>query len=148
MLIGRRKTNNSLTAGQKYVLLDGHQRFKLAKKHGLKFDIREKHFKSLDDALVWVFKNQLARRNLTDEQRAVVLGKMYERQKKQGKRMDLTSGQNDQKLASEEIAIIAGVGEKTVRRAAEFARAIDCIKETAPGKLPAKSSRENLDCAA
>jgi len=115
------------------ILVDGHHRYRLAKKHNLPFEVQEKHFDSLDDVLAWVDANQLARRNLTDEQRAVVLGRMYERQKKQGKRTDLTSAQNEQKLTTaEKIASLAGVGQATVRRAAEFAKAVDEVKEVSP----------------
>lgn len=54
---------------------------------------------------------------------------MYERQKKQGKRTDLTSAQIEQKLnTGEKIASLAGVGQATVRRAAEFAKAVDAIR--------------------
>ncbi|MEW5921151.1 MAG: hypothetical protein AB1796_09480 [Bacillota bacterium] len=83
----------------------------------------------------------LARRNLTDEQRLLVLGRMYERKKKSreqnlkqapkgqidpsGIGRQEKMGQSDPfstERTSKQIAIIAGVGEKTVRRAAEFAK--------------------------
>ena len=59
------------------ILLDGHHRYELAQKHGLTFEITELEFETEDDAVLWVLQNQLARRNLTDEQRAVMLGRLY-----------------------------------------------------------------------
>jgi len=42
----------------------------------------EKNFNSLDEALEWIDLNQLGRRNLTDEERTIVIGRMYNRAKK------------------------------------------------------------------
>lgn len=115
-------------------LVDGHHRYELACKYNLSFEIQEKHFASLDEVLAWVDQNQLARRNLTDEQRLLVLGRMYERQKKVVGRPE-KMGQSDPIFAertSKQIATIAGVGEKTVRRAAEFAKAVDKVKDISP----------------
>ena len=87
----------------------------------------------LEAALEWVDRNQLGRRNLTDEERAVVIGRLYERRKRQGRRTDLTSGQIDQRLTTaEQIARELKIGEKTVRRAAEFLRAVEVIRQADP----------------
>lgn len=118
------------------ILVDGHHRYKLAKKYNLAFRIQEKHFGSLEEVLAWIDANQLARRNLTDEQRAVVLGRIYERQKKAATGFadrDMSGAQNEHRQkTAEKIASFAGVGQATVRRAAEFAKAVDKVKEVAP----------------
>ena len=44
------------------------------------------------------------------------IGRIYNRTKKQGKRTDLTSGQNDPKSTAEKIATDHGISEKTVKR--------------------------------
>ncbi|MFZ8852821.1 MAG: hypothetical protein ACO2PL_12055, partial [Armatimonadota bacterium] len=49
----------------------------VAKKHGLSFQIVEREFRDLDEVLIWVDRNQLGRRNLTDWQRAMVMGRLY-----------------------------------------------------------------------
>jgi CRISPR/Cas system-associated endonuclease Cas1 len=75
----------------------------------------------------------MARRNLTDEQRLLVLGRMYERRKKNREQnlKQLSKGQNvlsdveGSNATAKAIASLAGVSEKTVRRAAEFAKAVD-----------------------
>jgi len=59
------------------ILLDGHHRYELAQKHGLEFSTVEMEFDDATDAVQWVLQNQLARRNLTDEQRALIIGRLY-----------------------------------------------------------------------
>lgn len=48
------------------VLVDGHNRHEICRKHGIQFETREQSFASRDDATVWVIKNQLHRRNLSE----------------------------------------------------------------------------------
>ncbi len=47
-------------------IVDGHHRYELAKKHGLKFEVREMKFVNEADVKIWVFKNQTGRRNVSD----------------------------------------------------------------------------------
>ena len=114
------------------ILVDGHYRYQLAQKHNLPFKIVEKHFANLEEALAWVDQNQLARRNLTDEQRAVLLGRIYERRKKSYGGNRKSSGQIDHMKTAKVIAGQIGVGEKTVRRAAVFAKALEAVKQISP----------------
>lgn len=120
------------------VLIDGHHRYRLAKKYNLPFRIEEKKFGDIEEVLLWIDTNQLGRRNLTDEQRAYVIGRMYERQKKNQVQnlkqfSESPSGQFVHSVkTSEKIASFTGTNEKTVRRAAEFAKAVEVIKEVAP----------------
>lgn len=120
------------------VLVDGHHRYEIARELGLECPLAEREFSGLEEVLDWVDRNQIARRNLTDAQFAVVIGRIYEREKRQGARTDLTCGQNDHKsqtgsaATAKKIASEFGVGEKTVRRAAEFARALDAVRQKAP----------------
>lgn len=69
------------------------------------------------------------RKNLTDEQRLLVLGRMYERQKKAHGGDRKSSAQNEHMKTAEKIVSLAGVGQATVRRAAEFAKAVDAIRD-------------------
>lgn len=124
------------------ILVDGHNRYRIAKEHNIPFEIKEKHFNDLDEVLEWVDFNQLGRRNLIDEQRSYVLGRLYERRKKQGERKDIVKEGSELKVkltlslgsnaTAKEIAKQAGVGEKTVRRAADFAVAVDKVKKIDP----------------
>lgn len=81
----------------------------------------------------WVIRNQLGRRNLTELQFSYYLGKLYEQEKRQGERTDLTSGNCCQKLqADEKLAKEHDVSPRTVRNAAAFSQAIDTIAASVP----------------
>jgi len=73
--------------------------------------------------------NQLARRNLTNDEMAYLWGKRYLGEKKEhGDRGPEKMGHSDpSSRTSEAIAQELGVGEATVRRAASFAEAVDII---------------------
>jgi ParB-like chromosome segregation protein Spo0J len=115
------------------VLVDGHNRWRIARELGLECPVAEREFGSLEEVLDWVDRNQIARRNLTDAQFAVVIGRIYEREKKAVGRPE-KSAQNEHisERTAEKIAAEFGVGQATVRRAAEFAKAVDAIREKAP----------------
>ena len=54
----------------KNILLDGHHRYALCKRHNIPFRVRFVKLADRDDALRWIVTTQLARRNLTHYQRA------------------------------------------------------------------------------
>lgn len=54
------------------LLIDGHNRYAICTEYDIPFKTSEVHFASRTDALVWIKKNQLGRRNLTDYQRAEI----------------------------------------------------------------------------
>lgn len=124
------------------ILVDGHNRYRIAKQHNIPFEIKEKHFNDLGEVLEWVDFNQLGRRNLIDEQRSYVLGRLYERRKKQGERKDIVKEGTElgEKFTpslgihatAKEIAKQAGVSERTIRNAADFANVVDKVKEIDP----------------
>ena len=51
------------------VIVDGHQRYSICREYGIPFDIEEMDFESENEALVWIIKNNLGRRNLTKFQK-------------------------------------------------------------------------------
>ena len=88
-------------------------------------------------------KKQLGRRNLTDEQRTVLIGKMYEVRKKiagapignkNAEKQCTQNGNIESKSqrVSEQIAQKLGVSKNTVIRAEKFSKGIDKIKEVSP----------------
>ena len=46
------------------VIVDGHNRYAICKKHGIPFNTVQKEFPSRNDAIIWIIKNQFGRRNL------------------------------------------------------------------------------------
>jgi N6-adenosine-specific RNA methylase IME4 len=53
-------------------LVDGHNRFEICTRYKLPFKTREMEFESELHAKLWIRVNQLSRRNLTDDQRAMI----------------------------------------------------------------------------
>ena len=51
------------------VIVDGHNRYAICRKHEIPFAIQEKDFSSRDEAMLWMLRNQLGRRNLNNYQR-------------------------------------------------------------------------------
>lgn len=67
----------------KGIIVDGHNRFEILKEHPeIEYTILEKEFAGREEAIVWICKNQLGRRNLTPEQRRYLVGKQYEAEKR------------------------------------------------------------------
>jgi len=111
-------------------LLDGHNRYKIAQELGLQYQTKSIELPNREAAKQWIITNQLSRRNLTEQQASYLRGKLYEANKKQGYRTDLTSGKNCQKLiSSKNIASEYGVSERTIRNDATFATAVDKVAE-------------------
>ena len=119
-------------------------RYRILKKHGfIKFEVEEIQLANKYEALAWICKNQLGRRNLSPERKKFLLGKEYESTKlavgaplgsKHGIRK---CGQNDhiftESRTCQRIASEHGVGEKTVRRAEKYSQGIDAAEEAVPG---------------
>lgn len=114
------------------VLVDGHHRLAICRRHGLPLRVEERYFESRDAVLAEIVNTQLARRNLADSWSKYLLGRDYEVGKRQGARTDLTSGNSCQKSTAERIAEERRVGERTVRNAADYARAVDRIAKVKP----------------
>lgn len=112
------------------IVLDGHNRLGLCRKHGLPF--RQTLVDLPDRAAVreYIVALQLSRRNLTREAAAYLRGKRYAAEKHSlgGLRTNGEApGQNDQLTTAERLAAEYKVGEATIRRDERFARAVDAI---------------------
>ena len=136
---------NILTAGEVYeplvvwdgTLVDGHNRWKVIQENPeVKWRTREMDFPDKWAAFEWMYKNQLGRRNLTDEQRTYMIGKMYEARKNTHGGDRKSSAQNGPLKSSghkdEEIANELGIGHNTVRRAEKFSKGVDTLRNVSP----------------
>ncbi len=55
------------------VLIDGHNRYAICRQHGIDFKtVQNASFASLDDVMLWMIDNHLARRSVSDYQRGVL----------------------------------------------------------------------------
>ncbi len=63
-------------------IVDGHNRWKVIQEFpDIPFRIKEMEFDDKWAAFDWMYTKQLGRRNLTDEQRTLLIGKMYQARK-------------------------------------------------------------------
>lgn len=117
------------------IILDGHNRYRLCKSGGYGFKTKELAFSDRHEAMNWIIDNQLGKRNLSEERKAYLRGKRYSAEKKEhGKRGKEKTGQNvpSSIRSSQKIAAQCGVDEKTIRRDAKFAEAVDKIETAKP----------------
>ena len=127
-------------------IVDGHNRYKIAQKHlGIEFRIHEKRFNNRYEALSWICKNQLGRRNLTPEQKKYLVGQRYAAEKHLtfdlGNQYTLSResgvGQNDPPQNTHgtrtRIAQETGTSESYVKRADQYAKGVDAAEEVLPG---------------
>ena len=112
-----------------YILIDGHNRYRICTENSIKFNIQLRDFSSTEEAKDWMLANQLGRRNLTSFQQSYLRGKRYANEKQAhgghrvAKRKDTTSPTASQ-LAEE-----YGVNEKTIRRDEQFALGLDKLAQ-------------------
>ena len=100
------------------ILVDGHNRWKIAAEHGgMHFDVVEKKFDTRADAEAWIIKNQLGRRNITAFVRselALKLKPLLTAQAKNRQNLGLKSDEGGRTDAA--LGKLAGVGKDTVRK--------------------------------
>jgi quinol monooxygenase YgiN len=109
-----------------WVILDGHNRFEICQRLKLPFPFHQVEFDTRDQAADWIDRNQLGRRNLSDEGRKILLGRLYNRSKKaehdggKGKRRSGGQTEHHSEKTSERVAREQGVSAATVRRAGKL----------------------------
>jgi len=134
--------------GNVLIIVDGHYRYRIAMEHGIPFSVIEMEFEDEDAVCIWIIKNQLGRRNLTDAQRTFHIGELYKLRKKksgapEGNQNAAKQFRHDVGVVSskvsgktaEQVAKSHNVSSRTVERAANFHTAITEIAR-ATGKTP------------
>lgn len=126
------------------VLVDGHHRKDYCDKKKIKYEVDEREFASKEDAIQWAKDHQEGRRNLSPEELSYHRGKRYQEEKQEAAGRppenppsessdnsvtvtELSKGATAERIAAEE-----GVSPRTVERDAEFAAAVDTLKEADP----------------
>lgn len=119
------------------ILLDGHNRYDICTKHDVPYSVEHLDLPDRSAAEEWMYSNQLGRRNLTPDDFRLLLGKLYNRVKRQGARTDLTCPQNADKCSktSEKLAAEHGVSKWTVERAGKFAEEVERVEREASPEL-------------
>lgn len=105
-------------------LLDGHNRFQICADEGIPVALIELRFASRDEARAWIEAHQVARRNLSPQERDEVLARAYERELEARKSLFrvLNEGKNEGK-AADKVAKETGASPATVKRAVKSQKA-------------------------
>ncbi len=117
------------------VLLDGHNRYEICTANDIPFETTSApvYVRTKDDALDWIDKNQIGRRNLSRDDFNIVLGRIYNRSKKaDGHRGPKKLDQNEPASTADKLAKEHGVSSATVKRAGKFAEAVEKVETEEP----------------
>ena len=135
-------------------LVDGHNRYAILQKHPeICFSTMPLRFASREEALAWICKNQLGRRNLTPEQKKFLIGKQYSvEHRKPGGNGNNQHTAAAKKTAPEELCQIDtipptsaeasirkqiaernNVSESYVARSEKFMRGVEIMEQMVPG---------------
>ena len=112
---------------EKNAIIDGHNRYRIAKAHNVEFDIQPLSFSNIEDVKDWMISNQLARRNLTKDRFEYFIGLLYNARKQDPTKK--RTKKDEGKTTSQEIADQHGISERTVRRAGDVATGLDRVAE-------------------
>ena len=130
------------------VIVDGHNRYRVLQGHPeIRYSIRQKEFLDRYEAITWICTNQLGRRNLTEIQKKMLIGKQYEAEKlmhggkRQVERGDhgrfTASPQSDDLRSSmrtaERIAAETNTSKAYVERAGKYIKGVMAADEVLPG---------------
>lgn len=119
------------------VIVDGHNRWAIIQKHPeIPYEVEEEHFADRYEAIVWICKNQLGRRNLTDAQKTYLIGRQYEAQKMTVGGDRKSKAQNGPLIQGDTAEVIAHehkIGRNTVKRAAKFSKGVDAAEKIESG---------------
>lgn len=123
-----------------HTIVDGHKRYKILKENPqIPFRTRKLEFADKYEAIAWICKNQIGRRNLSDAQMTILIGRQYESEKMshggvrtcrgEGARPQnevLLSGSN---MTARKIAEEHRISRASVERAGEYVKALDIAKK-------------------
>lgn len=120
------------------VLIDGHNRYAICRKHGIDFKtIQNDSFASIEDVMLWMIDNHLARRSVSDFQRgmlalrkkAILTARAKERQEAAPEAASADAPVTPPPLSTrEEVAKVAGISSNAISR-------IERIQKTAAPEL-------------
>jgi ParB-like chromosome segregation protein Spo0J len=119
------------------VLVDGHNRYAIAQKHGLPFQSVQVGFADDKAATEWIILNQFGRRNINNYQRSVLALELEEIIAKRAKERQIRKPESvvqksaPQNKTRDEIAAIAGVSHDTIDK-------VKKIKTSAPVEIVQK----------
>lgn len=133
------------------ILVDGHNRYEIAKRHNLPFSTIDYQFGDRNDVLLWIANNQFGRRDLTTYERSVLALKIKPVIAEKAKEKETerkTTYQKSEKSSlptvntTKEVAKLAGVSHDTIAK-------VEKIEEKAAPEVKAavKSGEISINAA-
>ena len=119
-----------------FVIVDGHNRYKICQEYSIDFKFQLKEFENLESAKEWMFVNQLGKRNLTELQKSYLRGLQYENEKqktynianlKPFTEIDNLSISVEQQNTSERLGELHKVSSRTIIRDEKFALGLNAL---------------------
>lgn len=108
-------------------IIDGHHRYEICSKHGIEFNVEFREFDSIPDVEIWMVKNQLGRRNLSDHAKLMLRGKIS---LELGSRERGQHGENFKSPTRKEICAELGVKTpKSLREAEQYFESVSQIQQ-------------------
>ena len=122
----------------KGMIVDGHNRYEICKKHNISLKAKEVHFIDRSDAIQWICINQLNRADISEEIRRYLIGKRYineqeiEDVKPYTENMKETVNRLHTSPKSIKLGKIYSISAYTISKYGSFARAVDYVSEFFP----------------
>jgi hypothetical protein len=113
--------------GDQHYIIDGHNRYRICRQHGISFKTTHLTFEDRQDVIDWMVRNQLGKRNITEETKSYLRGLQYRREKNRRGGNKRFNSAADQESTSKRLAEEHKVSDKTIKRDEQFANAIDTI---------------------
>lgn len=126
-----------------FVIIDGHNRYKICKKHNLPYNHRQMHFKDRNEVIHWMILNQFGRRNLSAYDRSILALRLkpviQEQAKEQQIRKSVSQKSVEQKPidTQKELAKVAGVSHDTIHK-------VEVIEKKAPEEIKEKVRKGDI----
>jgi ParB-like chromosome segregation protein Spo0J len=112
------------------VLIDGHNRYAICQKHGIEFKtVQNTRFTSIEDVMLWMIDNHLARRSVSDFQRGVLALRKKEivasrlKQNEEPASSESPAAEVASRQTREEVAKIAGISSNAITQIEKIQRA-------------------------
>ena len=116
------------------ILLDGHNRYAIATRNDLTFDVERRSFADRKAAADWIDRNQTMRRNLTPDMLNLVMGRRYNRMKlakgAHHPKPELLSENRTAGATRDRLAEEHGVTRSTISAAGDFAKSVAKLTAT------------------
>lgn len=129
-----------------HTIIDGHNRYEIAKKHNLSYDIEYLDFDTIEEAMNWMDANQSGRRNLTKDQWEISIGRQYNREKKSmseaGSMKGKASADFAQASTADKLATENNVSPRTVKNYGKKAEEYERLEKEAPDLYEGINNRE------